>query len=277
MTLDEAIKHCEEVVDSHNRIKQIKAVTLEECRCADEHRQLAEWLKELKDYRKTWDEIKKQIKEESNFAYADFDEYKYEVLGVDDIDDLPSDEFRYGMERTLEIINEHTYLGRGRMTQFTLDEFIEFFEREAKDYKNKNIEVMAKDYQNLTEWLRELKTYRENSCKDAISREQVLSVASKYMCALNHVLLTLENLPFQENKGETMLNRNPHDMEDFRKVIDMFGAHWDEEDADLINKDLLADIERRAAWLEESEIMKGEGKDEQDAKDEKARLQRIKG
>lgn len=94
------------------------------------------------------------------------------------------------------------------MTQFTLDEFIEFFEREAKDYKNKNIEVMAKDYQNLTEWLRELKAYRENSCKDAISREQVLSIASMYMCALNHVLLTLENLPFQENKGETMLNRN---------------------------------------------------------------------
>ena len=113
MTLDEAIKHCEEVADSHDSIKQIKAVTLEECRCAKEHRQLAEWLKELKDYRKTWDEIKKQIKEESNFAYADFDEYKHEVLGVDDIDDLPSDEFRYGMERTLEIINEHTYLGGG--------------------------------------------------------------------------------------------------------------------------------------------------------------------
>ena len=73
------------------------------------------------------------------------------------------------------------------------------------------------------------------------------------------------------------IGTNPHDIEDFRQVIDMFGPHWDEEDADLLNKDLLADIERRAAWLEESEIMKGEGKDEQDAKDEKARLQRIKG
>ncbi len=51
MTLDEAIKHCEEVADSHDSIKQIKAVTLEECRCADEHRQLAEWLKELKVYK----------------------------------------------------------------------------------------------------------------------------------------------------------------------------------------------------------------------------------
>ena len=64
-------------------------------------------LKELKDYRKMWDEIKKQIKEESNFAYADFDKYKYEVLGVDDIDELPDDDFRYGMERAIEIINEY--------------------------------------------------------------------------------------------------------------------------------------------------------------------------
>ena len=51
MTLDEVIKHCEEVADSHERIKQIRAVTLEECKCAGEHRQLAEWLKELKDCR----------------------------------------------------------------------------------------------------------------------------------------------------------------------------------------------------------------------------------
>ena len=48
MTIDEAIKHCEEVADRHDRIKQIKAVTLEECKCATEHRQLATWLKELK-------------------------------------------------------------------------------------------------------------------------------------------------------------------------------------------------------------------------------------
>lgn len=51
MTIDEAIKHCEEVADGHDSIKQIKAVTLEECRCAEEHHQLAEWLKELKALR----------------------------------------------------------------------------------------------------------------------------------------------------------------------------------------------------------------------------------
>jgi len=49
MTLDEAIKREEEVADGHDRIKQIKAVTLEECKRASEHRQLAEW---LKDYRR---------------------------------------------------------------------------------------------------------------------------------------------------------------------------------------------------------------------------------
>ena len=38
MTLDEAIKHCEEKVDSCDN-------------CAEEHKQLAEWLKELKGYR----------------------------------------------------------------------------------------------------------------------------------------------------------------------------------------------------------------------------------
>ena len=39
MTIDEAIKHCEEVADS-------------KCdECGAEHRQLAEWLKELKERR----------------------------------------------------------------------------------------------------------------------------------------------------------------------------------------------------------------------------------
>lgn len=41
MTLDEAIKHCEEVAD------------LKGCsKCGKQHRQLASWLSELKEYRK---------------------------------------------------------------------------------------------------------------------------------------------------------------------------------------------------------------------------------
>lgn len=44
MTLDEAIIHAEEVADRCE-------VTDGDCKCAAEHRQLAEWLKELKERR----------------------------------------------------------------------------------------------------------------------------------------------------------------------------------------------------------------------------------
>jgi len=46
MTLDEAIKHCEEVADGMT--EQGKCAE-----CAAEYRQLAEWLKELKNARET--------------------------------------------------------------------------------------------------------------------------------------------------------------------------------------------------------------------------------
>ncbi len=48
MTLEEAIEHCLEVIEKVEKFKRIKAVTYEDCRCAEEHRQLAEWLNELK-------------------------------------------------------------------------------------------------------------------------------------------------------------------------------------------------------------------------------------
>ena len=38
MTIDEAIRHCEEVAEKMN-----------DCECAADHRQLAEWLRELKE------------------------------------------------------------------------------------------------------------------------------------------------------------------------------------------------------------------------------------
>jgi hypothetical protein len=41
MSLDEAIKHAEEVANKTNCSE-----------CSDQHRQLAEWLKELKEYRR---------------------------------------------------------------------------------------------------------------------------------------------------------------------------------------------------------------------------------
>lgn len=55
-TLEEAIKHCEEVAEKKEYIAEtlegFDEYTREEClECASEHRQLAEWLKELKEYR----------------------------------------------------------------------------------------------------------------------------------------------------------------------------------------------------------------------------------
>ena len=69
MNLDEAIKHCEEVAkkneeesknwaygasqinDDENRKKQYQKHAEMWQECAKEHRQLAEWLRELKDYK----------------------------------------------------------------------------------------------------------------------------------------------------------------------------------------------------------------------------------
>ena len=57
MTLDEAIKHAEEVmIDNLEAAKGQKAddpFALQCAECADNHRQLAEWLNELKRYRTT--------------------------------------------------------------------------------------------------------------------------------------------------------------------------------------------------------------------------------
>ena len=58
MTLDEAIKHCEEVAEKFDtELNLINCgISNESCdnclECAKEHRQLAEWLRELKAYRK---------------------------------------------------------------------------------------------------------------------------------------------------------------------------------------------------------------------------------
>lgn len=53
--------------------------------------------------------IREQIIEEKDCAYADFERYKVEYLGQDwedAWDSLPQDDYRYGMERCIEIINE---------------------------------------------------------------------------------------------------------------------------------------------------------------------------
>lgn len=52
MTLDEAIEHCLEKAKEEKR-KLLKVGDIYACsKCAEEHEQLAEWLQELKNYRK---------------------------------------------------------------------------------------------------------------------------------------------------------------------------------------------------------------------------------
>lgn len=54
--------------------------------------------------------IKTKLIEEKECAYADFERYKVEYLGQDwsDVcDSLPQDDFRYGLERCIDIINKY--------------------------------------------------------------------------------------------------------------------------------------------------------------------------
>lgn len=56
------------------------------------------------------DKIRAEILEEKEHAYADFERYKVEYLGQDwedAYDSLPQDDFRYGMERAIEIIDKY--------------------------------------------------------------------------------------------------------------------------------------------------------------------------
>ena len=65
--IDEAIQHCEEVMmENIEKTKNRNAAdpVAHNCfECADNHRQLAEWLKELKRYREAWDKIKTELNE----------------------------------------------------------------------------------------------------------------------------------------------------------------------------------------------------------------------
>lgn len=65
MTLSEAIKHCEEVAEKNDNIADTFEETLKNkiaCReCASEHRQLAEWLRELKMYREIFEKVGKTL------------------------------------------------------------------------------------------------------------------------------------------------------------------------------------------------------------------------
>ena len=88
MTLDEAIKHAEEVAEEQDMKSGFETdnqtyIMSEEERkryreCAKEHRQLAEWLKELKQLREqtTWIPVSERLpKEEGNYLVCYNDGY----------------------------------------------------------------------------------------------------------------------------------------------------------------------------------------------------------
>lgn len=89
VTLDEAIQHCEEIVCEHNE-------------CASEHKQLAEWLKELKELKESENLIDyiNNERNEINFYYdgkevswneipLDVRKHDYPYYFKDDLDCYP--------------------------------------------------------------------------------------------------------------------------------------------------------------------------------------------
>lgn len=106
MTLDEAIKHAEEAADKNEREKQKwerwlehdsdnRAVAEKEsCElCAKEHRQLAEWLKELKRLKEqtSWIPITKRPPDEYGRYLISTDDGMVEIVNYGDTNDLPNE------------------------------------------------------------------------------------------------------------------------------------------------------------------------------------------
>ena len=102
MTIDEAIQHCEEVAAENEEIYKadcriyskevVEKYLSPPCKkCAEEHRQLAEWLKELKAYKETWRKLGMWLAD-TRLAIApdeflnDVDEELVRVAQVDMID-----------------------------------------------------------------------------------------------------------------------------------------------------------------------------------------------
>ena len=52
------------------------------------------------------DKIRAEILDEAEYAYADFNLYKEDILNAEP-DELPDDDFRFGMKRAVEIIDKY--------------------------------------------------------------------------------------------------------------------------------------------------------------------------
>lgn len=86
MTIDEAIKHCEEVAEKNRELfEKIGTNSYDEVNClecAREHEQLAEWLKELKRHREAWEKVKAEIVERTKHLDEHNKEDMRELVGI---------------------------------------------------------------------------------------------------------------------------------------------------------------------------------------------------
>ena len=78
--------------------------------CDDELNEALDMAIKALEQKPILDKIRAEILEEKECAYADFERYKVEYLGQDwedALDSLPQDDFRYGMERAIELIDKY--------------------------------------------------------------------------------------------------------------------------------------------------------------------------
>lgn len=99
MTIDEAIKHCEEVAESEERKarlyqrpnKEIKGSGkryLSCIECANEHRQLTKWLKELKEFKVLFVKANRDVGNVHLDNRAIFEKFFWEVWKIFDVTGL---------------------------------------------------------------------------------------------------------------------------------------------------------------------------------------------
>ena len=111
--LDVAIKAleqqpCEDCISRKQALKETKALV----RGNYDSEYIVETLKMLPpvtpmaEQKAVLDKITAEIWEEAEWAYSDFDDYKEAVLEAEP-DELPDDEFRFGLHRAVEIINKY--------------------------------------------------------------------------------------------------------------------------------------------------------------------------
>ena len=90
MTLEEAIKHAEEVADKcdleyNKNSEQLGFVETfyNAKKCAEEHRQLAEWLKDYQRMQSVIEDIKAEIEEKRDLLMKQGGVYEHSAYGLD--------------------------------------------------------------------------------------------------------------------------------------------------------------------------------------------------